>query len=123
MHILRDLLNVSLNLTEGKPISVLESYDLRVTGAPAGVELWRGEVELANGSAAGEYNFLGLERGLYSIKSGGMSWQVLVNGNAEMDLSGKAPFSSDMKMIGIKLILAINLMGVLVIIRIIRKEE
>jgi len=41
-----------------------------------------------------------------------------------MDLSGKAPFSGDMKkMIGIKLILAINLVGVLVIIRIIRKEE
>jgi len=26
-------------------------------GAPAGVTFWRGEVELANGSAAGEYNF------------------------------------------------------------------
>jgi hypothetical protein len=81
-------------------------------------------MERAKGSAAGEYSFLGLERGLYSIKSGRMSWQVLVNGNAEMDLSGKAPFGGDMKkMIGIKLILVINLVGVLVIIRIIRKEE
>jgi 2,3-bisphosphoglycerate-independent phosphoglycerate mutase len=38
-----DLLNISGNLTsEGKPLPIRESYELRVTGAPAGLELWRG---------------------------------------------------------------------------------
>jgi len=41
-----------------------------------------------------------------------------------MDLAGKTAFSSDMKkMIGIILILAINLVGILLIIRIWKREE
>ena len=94
-------------------------------GAPAGVELWRGEVKLANGSAAGDYNFLGLERGLYTLKAGGQSVRVLVNGDQIVDLAGKTtPMSGNTKKIlGVIMILTINLVGVLVIIRIIRKEE
>ena len=45
-----DLLNISANLSmEGKSIPISQSYDLRVTGAPAGLELWRGEERLAGG--------------------------------------------------------------------------
>ena len=67
-----DILNISSNLTrEGRSMPLRESYDLRVLGAPAGLELWRGEELLANGSTGGEYNFRGLARGLYTLKAGG----------------------------------------------------
>ena len=58
---------------------------LRVTGAPAGLELWRGEERLANAAAGGEYSFRGLPRGLYTLKAGGKEWEVLANGDVEMD--------------------------------------
>jgi hypothetical protein len=121
-----DILNISPNLTnEGRSMPVQESYDLRVTGAPAGLELWRGGALLANGTTGGEYNFRGLLRGLYTLRAGGQSVRVLVNGDQTMDLAGKtAPMSGNSRTIlGVILILAINLIGVWVIIRIIRKEE
>ena len=66
---------------------------LRVTGAPAGLELWRGEERLANGRRRRECRFRGLPRGQYSLKAGGKEWEVLVNGDAAMDLAGKAATS------------------------------
>ena len=46
------ILNISSKLTsEGKSLPIREGFDLRVTGAPAGLELWQGEERLANGSA------------------------------------------------------------------------
>lgn len=121
-----DILNISSNLTnEGRSMPLRESYDLRVLGAPAGLTLWRGEERLANGTGDDEYNFRGLKRGLYTLKTGGESWQVLVNGDQIVDLAGKTtPMSSNTKKIlGVILILVINLVGILIIIRIIRKEE
>ena len=122
-----DLLNISLNLTaEGKPLLIREGYNLRVAGAPAGVELWRGDVKVANGNSGGDYSFRGLPLGLYTLKAGGKSWEVLVNGDQTMDLAGKtaaAPSGDMKKMIGIILILAINLVGIALIIRIWKREE
>lgn len=116
-----DLLNISGSFaSEGKPLPIRESYDLHVTGAPAGLTLWRGEERLASGTAEGEYCFRGLSRGLYTLKAGGRVWAVAVNGDAAMDLAGKAtPLGSGIKkIIGIILILAINLAGIVIIIRI-----
>jgi hypothetical protein len=121
-----NILNISPDLTrEGRSMPLRESYNLRVTGAPASVELWRGEERLANGSASGDYSFRGLPRGLYALKAGGETLQVLVNGDQIVDLAGKtAPMSGSMKKIlGVVLILVINLVGILIIIRIIRKED
>jgi hypothetical protein len=121
-----NILNISSNLTnEGRSMPLRESYDLRVTGAPAGLTLWRGEERLANATGDDEYNFRGLERGLYTLKAGGQSVQVLVNGDQTMDMAGKtAPMSGNTKRIlGVIMILTINLVGVVVILRIIRKEE
>ena len=121
------LLNISLNLTaEGKPLPIREGYNLRVLGAPAGVELWRGDVKVANGASGGDYSFRGLVRGIYTLKAGGKSWDVLVNGDQTMDLAGKtsaAPSGDMKKMIGIILILAINLVGIVLIIRIWKRSE
>jgi arylsulfatase A-like enzyme len=43
-----NLLNISGNLSgDGRVLPVAESFELRVTGAPAGLSLWRDEVRLA----------------------------------------------------------------------------
>jgi hypothetical protein len=111
------ILNISSGSSEGTSLPIRDGFDLRVTGAPGALELWRGEERLAN--ATGECRFLGLPRGLYSLKAGGKEWAVLVNGDAAMDLAGKAAPESDWKrIIGIILILAINLVGIALIIRI-----
>lgn len=116
-------LNISGNLTkEGKSLPIRSGFDLRVTGAPGALELWRGEERLA--SAAGDCRFRGLSRGLYSLKAGEKEWAVLVNGDVEMDLAGKAAPKSDWKrIIGIILILAINLGGIAIIVRIWKKGD
>ncbi len=104
---------------------IREGYDLRVAGAPAGVELWRGEALVADASAGSGDTTSGACRvGLYTLKSGGGSWQVLVNGDQTMDLAGKTatPGGDMKKMIGIILILAINLVGIVLIIRIWKRE-
>ena len=118
------ILNISSNLTwEGKSLPIREGFDLRVTGAPAGLSLWRDGTWLANGSA-GECRFRGLSRGLYSLKAGGKEWTVLVNGDATMDLAEKAAPQGDWKrIIGIIIILAINLVGIAIIVRIWKKGD
>ncbi len=114
-----DLLNISGNLSgDGRSMPVAESYELRVTGAPAGLELWRDGARLAD-AAGSECRFRGLSRGLYSLRANGKEWAVLVNGDAAMDLAGKAAPQGDWKrIIGIVLILAINLAGIAIIVRI-----
>ena len=117
------LLNISLNLTaDGNPLPVREGYDLRVAGPPAGVELWHGDVLLANGASGGDYSFRGLPLGFTHSNRAESPGRVLVNGDKTMDLAGKAAPSGDMKkMIGIILILAINLVGIALIIHIWKK--
>ena len=48
--------------------SIREGNDLRVTDAPAGLELWREEERLANGTA-GECSCRGLPHGPHSLKA------------------------------------------------------
>jgi hypothetical protein len=56
--------------------------------------------------------------------AGGKEWKVLVNGDVAMDLAGKAAPESDWKrIIGIMLILAINLVGIAIIVRIWKKGD
>jgi len=120
-----DLLNISANLSgDGRSLPVAESYELRVRGAPAGLSIWRDGAMLADAATGGECCFRGLTRGLYSLKAGDKEWAVLVNGDVEMDLAGKAAPQSDWKrIIGIILILAINLAGIALIIRIWRSSD
>lgn len=116
------ILNISSDSWEGRSLPIRAGFDLRVTGAPAGLALWGDGAWLANAAATGECRFRGLPRGLYSLKAGGREWAVLVNGDVEMDLAGKAEPQGDWKrIIGIILILAINLMGIAIIFRILRK--
>ncbi len=79
---------------------------------------------IASGSTGGDCNFRGLPRGLYTLKGGGQSVRVLVNGDRTMDLAGKAAIPGSMKKIlGVILILVINLAGVAIITRIWKRGE
>jgi hypothetical protein len=65
----------------------------------------------------------GLRAGAWLAKgSGWKEWAVLVNGDMAMDLAGKAAPQGDWKrIVGIILILAINLAGIVIIVRIWKK--
>jgi len=121
-----DMLNVSESENqswEGERIPLKQGFDLRVVGAP-GVALYRGETLLANATGDGECNFRGLARGLYSLRTGERSWQVLMNGDRTLDLTEKTapPLGGMKKIVGVILILVINLIGAAVIVWIWRKE-
>ncbi len=125
-----DLLGLSENMTwEGRLMPVKKSYGLRIVSAPGDVALYRGGVLVANSSAGAEHDFRGLSRGLYTIKAGGETLEVLVNGDLLVDLaqSGNAQVRDSTKnmnaktMMGIILILAINLTGIAFIVRIARR--
>ncbi|OPY43266.1 MAG: phosphoglyceromutase [Methanosaeta sp. PtaU1.Bin016] len=107
---------------EGQPLPIKCSYDLSVVGAPEGVALLRDGRLLANASGDWQYNFKGLERGLYSIQAGGESRDVLMNGDLVLDLTDRAaPLGSMKKIIAVIIIMTINLAGAAVIIRIWRR--
>ena len=102
---------------------VAGSFELRVTGAPEGLELWQGEEQMAEG-ATGNCVFWGLSRGVYTLKAGEKEWPVTVSGDVAVDLAGKAGLAEGWKrIIGIVLILVINLVGIAVMVRIWRKGD
>ncbi|MDD1760969.1 MAG: alkaline phosphatase family protein [Methanothrix sp.] len=118
------ILNISSELTsEGRSMPIREGFMLRVTGAPEGLALWQGEGQLASGHA-GECRFLGVSRGLYTLKADGAEWTIVANGDNTIDLASKSTASSSMrKMLGVILILAINLGGIAMIVLIWRKAD
>jgi hypothetical protein len=119
-----DLLNISQNISsEGRSLPIRESYDLHVVGAPGAVSLYRNGSLLANASGNEDHNFRGLARGVYTISIGVASREVLVNEDLTLEMTGKAALPGDVKrIIGIILIMTINLVGILLIYWIKRKE-
>ena len=119
---LLSLLNISVGLEgNGKKMPVAESFRLAVSGAPEGLALWQGEERLAEGSA-GQCIFWGLSRGAYALKAGEKEWPVTVNGDVTVDLGKRGLGEGWKKLIGVVLILAINLVGAVLIVRIWRKD-
>lgn len=124
------LLNISSDISyegkssEGEAFPFRERGVLEVRGIPVGVELWRNGTRLANASLDKQYVFRGLERGLYTLKAGERSWEVLVDGDETIDLAEKAALPEGMRRIlGVVIILVINLAGIAIIVRIWRLEE
>jgi len=119
------LLDISSNTSsEGVALPVRKGGILRVAGASAGVELWGQGTCLANASGDDEYLFRGLEWGEYTLKAGGRSWDVLVNGDDTIDLAGKTTMPVGIRRaLGVIMILVINLAGMAIILRIWKKED
>jgi arylsulfatase A-like enzyme len=119
------LLGIYRNVTsEGKSMPIKQSYCLHVVGMPGEVELYRNGQRVENSGEGQEHDFQGLQRGFYSIKAGGESLDIMINGDQTIDLSenGLDKTQADMrKIFGIILILLINLTGIALIIRIVRR--
>ncbi len=120
------LLGISRNVTwEGKSMPVKKSYELRVVGASGDVMLYQGREQVAKSLGGREHNFKGLPRGLYTVEASGKSLDVLVNGDQLIDLAETSATQTPAdikKILGIILIMAINMAGIL-IIRLIRKDK
>jgi 2,3-bisphosphoglycerate-independent phosphoglycerate mutase len=119
-----DLLGLPKNLTPARPLPLKDSYELHVTNASGEVALYRGAALLANASGDDEYMFKGLKRGLYTLAYGSQSMNVCINGDCTADLSDASgkPFSANLRIIlGVIIILVINMAGVALIIRILKK--
>ncbi|MDM7935655.1 MAG: alkaline phosphatase family protein [Methanothrix sp.] len=107
---------------DGRSMPLKSGYDLTVTGARGELELLRDGLLLAHASGDEEHRFRDLDMGIYTLRSDGRSLEVVVSGDQEIDLAGPAvPSLRTRWAVGTLLILAINLAGVLVILRILRE--
>lgn len=122
-----ELLGIPGNLSgSATGIPLKKSYDLLVSGAKGEVAIYSDENLVANASGE-EITFKGLPRGIYTIRSGSTPVQICLNGDHSLNLAEKTVsvggwMPQDLrKIIGPALILIINLIGVAVIVRIVRK--
>jgi 2,3-bisphosphoglycerate-independent phosphoglycerate mutase len=125
-----ELLDIRENFSDSATgIPLKKSYDLLVAGAKGDVAIYRGEDLVANASGE-EITFKALPRGIYTIKSGSTPVQICLNEDKMLNLNlveKSVPsvwLPQDLrKIIGPALILIINLIGVAVLVRIVRKDE
>jgi 2,3-bisphosphoglycerate-independent phosphoglycerate mutase len=132
---LLDLLGLSpdLPLSEGRIIPVSNRCDLTVdAGKVAEVEVRKGGVLVARATGDSRYIFRDLDRGSYSVESSGIEASVYLCGDQFLDLTGGSAGSSgeilpsvfdrkNRKLVAAVLILAINVIGVVLILRIVRR--
>jgi len=133
---LLDLLGLSpdLPLSEGRVIPVAKCFDLTVgVGEVADVEVRKNGSLVARATGDSRYVFSNLERGLYSVKSGGRNASVQLCGDQSLDLTGGpalAPVDTlplifdwlGRKSVASILILVINVVGAVLIFRIVRRR-
>ncbi len=132
---LLDLLGLSpdLPLSEGRVIPVSKCFDLAVdVGKVGGVEVSKNGSLVVRATGDSRYVFCHLDRGLYTVRSGGRVALVNLAGDQSVDLasgsarSWKEDLSSifdrkNRKLVAAVLILAINVIGAILIFRIIRR--
>lgn len=120
---LLSMLNISGGGWEGSCLPLKERYDLQVVGCAKGAVLMHNGEPLANASGDRSPVFRGLTRGLYAVKFKDRTIPVLVNGDRRIDLGDQGALSGyERKVAGVILIMVINLVGVVLILRIIKKE-
>ncbi|MHC1631898.1 MAG: alkaline phosphatase family protein [Methanotrichaceae archaeon] len=138
---LLDLLDLpqGLLLAEGSPMPVRERYDLEVRTINIDkINLYRNGDLVAKASGDSHYLFRRLERGAYTVESDKQMASVCMNGDQFLDLASDRFSFSDVihnlhitrpdlpkkwsqKLMGAIMILVINLIGVVMIFRIIKK--
>jgi len=132
---LLDLLGLSpdLPLSEGRIIPVSNWCDLEVdAGKVADVEVRKNGDLVARATGDSRYIFRNLKRGSYSVKSGGREASVYLSGDQFLDLTSVSSQSSietkpaifdwrDRKFVAAVLMLAINVIGAVLIFRIVRR--
>jgi len=123
-----------LPLSEGRIIPVSNRFDLVVdAGKVADVEVRKNGDHVARATGDSRYVFRNLERGSYTVKSAGRVAFVHLNGDHFLDLTGGSVGGSEemvpsifdrknRKLIAAVLILVINVVGALLIFRIVRRS-
>ncbi|MGB3943950.1 MAG: sulfatase-like hydrolase/transferase, partial [Methanothrix sp.] len=132
---LLDLLNIraALPFSEGRAIPVSKLSDLTVdAGRVAEVEVHKDGALVARATGDSRYIFRDLERGTYSVESGDRAAQVHLSGDQTIDMSkSEAASLFDLispifeperrKYVAAFLILAVNVVGAVLILRIARR--
>ena len=132
---LLDLLGNSpdLPLSEGRVIPVSKRYDLVVgTGKVADVEVRRDGSLVARAAGDSRYIFRSLDRGSYSVESAGQKASVYLDCDRAVDLLDESPRGfggvlypildrENRKLVAVGAIIAINVIGAIMIFRIMRK--
>lgn len=113
-----------LPMSEDMSIPIKKRYSLQITLPRAGdVELYRDESILAAESGSSTYIFKGLSRGLYELAINGERRPLVLLNDITLDLRESRSGFIPRWLIGAVLILAINICGIAVILRIIRSHS
>jgi len=127
-------LETDLPLSEGQIIPVSKCFNLEVdAGKVTDVEVRRDGDVVARATGDSHYIVRNLERGSYSVESGGRGALVFLNGDQSVDFArgsggspeGVLPLISDRmsrRFIAAILILAINVAGAVLIFRVVRRN-
>lgn len=122
-----------LPLSEGRMIPISNRCDLVVdAGEVAEVEVWRDGVLVAKATGDSRYVFRNLDRGTYSVESGGRAEEVHLTRDGSIDLAPvRPPRAGELvssifdegarKYLASVLIVAVNVVGAILIWRIIRR--
>jgi 2,3-bisphosphoglycerate-independent phosphoglycerate mutase len=117
------LLGLPQNLScSSPPLPLKERYQLEVRGARGSIELLQKGEPLASLPGEEDCLFQGLKRGSYTLRSRSGSQEICINGDRVVTLSEEED-GHWRQILGVILILAINLAGMAMIIRIVRKKE
>ncbi len=117
---LLDLLDLPWNISSAKPLPIKDCYEILVTNASGEASLYKDGELLANASGDNCYTFRGLKRGLYTVSSGDRSLNICVNGDCSINLAAVASGNNTRWIIGTILIIFINVIGIIIIWRIIK---
>lgn len=128
----------SLPWAEGKSMPIKERYDLKIEMEKEGpVEIYKLGDLMARSDGDQSYLFSGLERGNYNVKVGSQMTQVSINGDQILNLTSSSrplirivwpdipelnmPELNARMIVGVILIFMVNFLGIMTIIRIVRK--
>lgn len=110
-----------LAMSDGRSLPIRRTYSLRVElPRPGDVEVCRNGSVVAGDSGSSSYTFRGLERGVYDLYINGHLRSVVLFNDTTLDLRQPSRELIPRWLVGAVLILAINVCGIVVIVRFLR---
>ncbi|MCX8206962.1 MAG: alkaline phosphatase family protein [Methanothrix sp.] len=110
-----------LAMSDGRSLPIRRTYSLQVElPRPGSVEVCRNGSVIAAESGSSSYIFRGLELGVYDLYLNGHLRSIVLSGDTTVDLRESSSGVFPRWLLGSILILAINVCGIVVIVRLIR---
>ncbi|MEM2096802.1 MAG: alkaline phosphatase [Methanothrix sp.] len=111
-----------LAMSDGRSLPIRRTYTLRVElPRPGSVEVRRNGSVIAGESGSSSYKFRGLERGVYDLYLNGHLRSIVLSDDTTVDLRESSSGVVPRWLLGSLLILAINVCGIAVILRLLRR--